>query len=737
MKHYVTSLFLLVFLIANMAVAQDSWNIEFLGCMPGHLEDVQIEGNYAYGAARSGLLILDITNIGMPTQVTFLPLPGAFNIALEGRYAYITAGHYTVGAAGGLYVVDISVPESPILVGSCSTPERPVDLLVNGDYAYVADSWNGIRIIDISTPTEPVEIGFLATESPLRGLDLVGGILYLADQYNGLRLIDVTNPSAPEEIGLFDPSSYVNGVIVQGIYAFIACFPGLRVVDISVPSAPVEASSYDTSQGVRYLSITGSYAYLSHYDAMSVLDISLPTLPSEVGFLSIYGRTGHVTVRDNIAYIAGGFGGLRIVDISDPSTMTEIGFYGLLGDVSSVQIEHNRIFLTGGYYYSGESCADKIVNQKKADPFWAYSGLFALDLSDPTVPTLLSYSAFGNAIDVCVIKNITYVTDYLGMFGIFDLSDPTTPVLVGSAYTSYRSTAEDVQGDYAFIVNEETDLRILDISNPSFPTEVGNIALGSNDVEVQGDYAYITHYYSGLHIVDFSQPSAPYEVGNYDTPNWANGLAVAGDLAFIANGILGLRIIDVSEPNMPTEISVYDTPGIAENVVVDDGHAYVADGEGGVRVIDISTPDSPVEVGYYVTSFSTLNVAVAGDYIAVGTGDGGLFVLANKIITDTADDGFTPANSNKSRLEQNFPNPFNPSTDIHFRIPHESRVRLAVYTVGGRCIATLVDTELTLGDYEYTWSGCDEQNRAMPSGVYFYRLEAGEFVETNRMTLIR
>jgi len=88
-------------------------------------------------------------------------------------------------------------------------------------------------------------------------------------------------------------------------------------------------------------------------------------------------------------------------------------------------------------------------------------------------------------------------------------------------------------------------------------------------------------------------------------------------------------------------------------------------------------------------------------------------------------------------LTQNSPNPFNPMTKIAFNLPTERRVRVAVYTVDGRRVATLVDEAMAQGSHEVIWTGVNDQGRAVPSGVYFYRMDAGEFSQTNRMLLLK
>ncbi|HCN38067.1 MAG TPA: hypothetical protein DIS94_10200, partial [Bacteroidetes bacterium] len=76
--------------------------------------------------------------------------------------------------------------------------------------------------------------------------------------------------------------------------------------------------------------------------------------------------------------------------------------------------------------------------------------------------------------------------------------------------------------------------------------------------------------------------------------------------------------------------------------------------------------------------------------------------------------------------------PFNPNTKISFSIPKELKVSLKVYDVTGREVAILVNETKGAGNYVYEFNGIN-----FSSGVYFYRIQAGEFIETKRMMLIK
>jgi len=112
--------------------------------------------------------------------------------------------------------------------------------------------------------------------------------------------------------------------------------------------------------------------------------------------------------------------------------------------------------------------------------------------------------------------------------------------------------------------------------------------------------------------------------------------------------------------------------------------------------------------------------------------DGGMGEVSQMISGETS----TVVGSNNQpksfTLEQNYPNPFNPSTTINYEIPTSGIVSLKVYDVLGKEIATLVNEEKPAGIYEVNFNAVN-----LPAGVYFYRLQTGDFVQTKKMILLK
>jgi len=97
-------------------------------------------------------------------------------------------------------------------------------------------------------------------------------------------------------------------------------------------------------------------------------------------------------------------------------------------------------------------------------------------------------------------------------------------------------------------------------------------------------------------------------------------------------------------------------------------------------------------------------------------------------------------------LSQNYPNPFNPITNIKFTIPQSplpggdgrgGLVTLKVYDVLGNAIATLVNEVISVGEYEVEFNSQSGFVRNLPSGIYFYQLRAGDYIETKKMVLLK
>ena len=87
---------------------------------------------------------------------------------------------------------------------------------------------------------------------------------------------------------------------------------------------------------------------------------------------------------------------------------------------------------------------------------------------------------------------------------------------------------------------------------------------------------------------------------------------------------------------------------------------------------------------------------------------------------------------NRFHLAQNYPNPFNPTTFIEFELPRSSEVTLKIYNIVGEDVSTLLYVSLLSGFHSVKWDAAN-----LASGVYLYRLQAGDYVDTKKMVLMK
>ncbi len=276
-------------------------------------------------------------------------------------------------------------------------------------------------------------------------------------------------------------------------------------------------------------------------------------------------------------------------------------------------------------------------------------GLRVVDVSDPANPKEVGHcDTPGLAWGIFVSGSYAYVADE-GSLCVIDVSDPANPYEAGYYVTPGNPHAVFISGPYAYVAARGYGLRVIDISDPSNPHEVGEsdgtYSLWNLGVFVSGSYAYkaiaghtAATLWSGLRVVDISNPSNPYEVGVYEATAGFFDVFVLGSYAYVAAAD-GLRVIDVSDPFHPHEVGYCYTPGKAQAVWVVGDYAYVAAYDAGLRIIDISNPNNPKEVTYHDALGYVNDVFVSGDYAYVASSDG-LIIL--RLVTTTVPPTPTP-----------------------------------------------------------------------------------------------
>jgi len=195
----------------------------------------------------------------------------------------------------------------------------------------------------------------------------------------------------------------------------------------------------------------------------------------------------------------------------------------------------------------------------------------------------------------------------------------------------------------------------------------------------------------------------------------------------------------------------YSFTGLTPGSTYEVSAAFIAPPDGAPRTQDLSAGgirlNQPCSVGTSIVSTGFLNVpqsAYAGGtlVISVNARDAGSAVVSRLVLKETGS-GFASSpeqgavRPSSYALAQNFPNPFNPSTVIRYDVPEAAHVSLTVYDINGREVATLANGVQPAGSYQVRFDAASVRPGGIASGVYFYTVRAGNFVQTKKMLLIK
>jgi hypothetical protein len=292
---------------------------------------------------------------------------------------------------------------------------------------------------------------------------------------------------------------------------------------------------------------------------------------------------------------------LQIVDFSDPADPVEIGacpipYHGSPYFRPDVALIEGYVVLAHGI-----------------------QGLLVVDVSSPAQPRIAAQLFDGHVSDLAASGNTAYWLSSKWTTSrefdstrvqIVDVRDPRDPIDVG-LYVTNRQLHRDiaVSGSHAYLVGD-SGLAVIDVSDPSAPTEVGTIDVPASAIAVSGSHAYLASMASGrgIHVIDIHDPENLQEVAFVGSIGVARqAIAMSGShLVVAASGRDGFRVIDISDPASPRQVSTLDLPDWRSDwwgsMVIERSRAFLAAGPAGIIVIDVSDPLNPREVSRIHTS---------------------------------------------------------------------------------------------------------------------------------------
>lgn len=285
------------------------------------------------------------------------------------------------------------------------------------------------------------------------------------------------------------------------------------------------------------------------------------------------GYAQDIIIKDSLAYIAQGEGGLTIINLADPKNPQTLSVTSedVLGYSTKIAMKDSVVFLASG------------------------SGVTVLNVIDPYQPVVtLRNSALEHARNFQIMGSYLFIALSKQGVNISEISYPTQPEFRGEIKVPGYSQGSAVTPDSAFLLVAcgEMGLSIFDISN--FQEGYGIYPLVgwcdtpgyANDVIIKDNesLAYMACGTAGLQIVDFSDTSNVHIIGSYDGSGFAKELMYKNQRIYMTSQKGGLQIIDVADVTNPDLLGLIETE-YAQGLDIDDNYIYVTDEIEGLIII--------------------------------------------------------------------------------------------------------------------------------------------------------
>ncbi|BHH84246.1 LVIVD repeat-containing protein [Desulforhopalus sp. 52FAK] len=592
----------------------------------GQARDLEIVGGHLLVAdGYGGMLVVDITIPESPLEVAKLPVPGSvYAVDVKNDYAYLAARE------GGVVVVDLSDILAPQIVATVPTIDRATDVFVYNNYLMVADRCGGLLIFDIiTTPELPSLIGQFDALVAATGVFVRDGYAFVNDYWYALLAIDIVDPTLPvlaSELFLdFKPRD----LVVEEDTAFVVGDGrGLHTVDITDPNnmqiigvvAPLEGEG--ASQ--RSIFASGNYAFMGvDGKGVQVLDISDKFSPVVVGSVSLPKEIWGITANDSFVFSGGLLDGVNIVsrgefsEIKCDNTISDFG--GNIQSISNFDTpgQARGVVKAGKTIFVADGTHGLLVLEVQTDGSMVKIGSYPLTNG-------------GRARSLHLVEDILYVACRAEGLFVFNVESPDNPILIDSFDTNDMATFITVDDNILYL-SDRRSLLLFDISDPMAPVLLSELVAPTEfeHVVVENGIAYIAGYYSGLVIVDVINPELPVILSQTQVgyPLWA--VEKQGDYLYAGGEQSGLLVLELQDLASPTIIAHLDLPDLADPKPADqppyhmfslNQKLFIADGYSGILMVDIKNPFSPFidstlpSIGHTWDFFIDNSTLVIGDY---------------------------------------------------------------------------------------------------------------------------
>lgn len=560
---------------------------------PGRIMSVVVAGGYAYicnedvanvfQTVDRGIAIISIANPSNVTPVGLLLEPKRPEAAqLVDSLLYVADASST---AGKLWIVDVSDPFAPGVIGSYASPNAVKGVSVVDSLAYLAASAGGMVVLNVADPASPVFVASLPGVSPAYDISVTDTVACIARVLDGIALVDVSNPASPVLLGSYDTPGSANKVQVLGDFVHVADIAGgYLLVDISDPVHPQLVATAPYTDRTLGLYSTGTRTFAAEDTFFTVYELS------EIGGCG-NGAIGPCEDCDDSNFVRGdGCGDCRLEEFVYSCSQAQFSTIGLADGLclrdsllfvadgsAGLQVYNARY--TAAPLYLGGCNTPGVARRVDAQGNLAAvadqnGGLRLIDVSDPTRPLPLgSWNPGGPVRDVRLVDSLAYVTCG-GSFHVVNVSHPDSPFAVASLSLLSDGLDLEISGDRAFVADGDYGISLIDISNPASPTKIGSHSFAgiTRDLAVKDDTVYVASSTGGLSTM-LALPSGAFQTISQLPSVNSRQVARQGKYLYAAHSGVGLKLFDVTVPTAPQLVETMPFSG-TQNLLVNGGRVF-------------------------------------------------------------------------------------------------------------------------------------------------------------------
>ena len=590
------------------------------------------------------------------------------------------------------------LPAGPYITHNQPLVFRPLAIISDGRYAYVATRSNkknhsNLLIIQFTPDGQSKIVGKkLLIDGVITKLTYKNKNLIFALQHGGIKVMDVSKPITP--IITFDYPTKIPVLDIQhGKQNIFLLLKNNLLLEVKLAPDTHTLNKTGNPTGklmrkwklpvpAKSIAVRNKLIFIAGSEGIATVKLTT----SDAKLVALHKTSGtpnKIQLKNNLALVADGPGGLIVFRIEPNGQILWHGSYNKRGAINSVSTSHltthskeesNNIALVSlangsimsidltnpelpgsGVMFKPQkpALATTLFNSVVTSP--RNSSKISTDINPlqpdvllATENSLLRVAMTGNNKQLIsqegvnqggsrrgvIRNNILYVADWFSGLHLYDISNPKQIRHLSNYHTPGSSKGVTLMDNYALIADDDQGLQIIDIKDPQHPRWVSELSPESLSgiglaytMKLVKNILYLADHRGGFHIIDLTDVKQPKRLGGYNTPGKSWGIDVVKNFVFVADDTSGLLVFDATKPEKPKLVGLFNPGGQAEDVLIKDNFAYVTFFDKGLYILDISQPQKPKVFGHTTIPGNARGLALDKDLVYIAGWESGLHVV--------------------------------------------------------------------------------------------------------------